>query len=284
MCIRKSLIKIFCFFIPILYLSLTIISCSTSKKVKYFQDIPDSGQIKTIAKAEYKELVIQPGDILNIAIKTIDPSSTTMVNSSNIPSGASSLSPGGAGTGGMLSALSNGGDTQPQSGLLVDKDGNIEIPIIGKLKASGYTTFQLKDTIYNHAIKYFKDPTVTVRFANFTVSVMGEVLKPGQYIMPGEKESILDAIAMAGDLTIFGVRENVLLLRDNSDGTKTAYRVNLKKSDIISAPYYYLHQNDMIYVEPRKAKSDATDASQSKYISIATAVISLIIILATRVR
>ena len=110
------------------------------------------------------------------------------------------------------------------------------------------------------------------------------MLKPGVYVMPNEKVSILDAIATAGDLTIFGKRENVLLLRENPDGTKTPYRVNLKKSNIMSEPYYYLHQNDIIYVEPRKAKSDATDAAQQKYITIAGALLSIILVLAYRVK
>jgi polysaccharide export outer membrane protein len=110
------------------------------------------------------------------------------------------------------------------------------------------------------------------------------VLKPGQYVMPEEKETIMDAIAMAGDLTIFGKRENVLLIRQNVDGTRTAYRVNLKKSDALNSPVYFLRQNDFIYVEPRKAKSDANDAAQVRYYGIAAAVASILIIIATRAK
>lgn len=280
---RKSLFWRFCLFAPVLYLSLTLFSCSSTKKVKYFQDIPDSGQVKTIAKAEYKELLLQPGDILNVIIETIDPLATTTVNSGNIMN--NSTSSVGNGVAGALTTLSGANQQlQPVTGYQLDKEGNIEIPIIGKIKAQGYTTFQLKEIVYKQAIKYFKDPTVIVRLVNFKVSVTGEVLKPGQYIMPDEKEGILDAIAMAGDLTVFGKRENVLLLRENLDGTKTAYRINLKKSNIMSSPVYYLHQNDIIYVEPRKAKSDATDAAQAKYLGILAAFFSLLIIIATRVK
>lgn len=281
---RKQLTNYLCAFI-LIPLALSIFSCNTTKKIKYFQDIPDSGQNKTIAKAEYKELLIQPGDILNVMIETTDPLATTMVNSGNTLASSSSPSPGGSGASGLLAALSGGNQQQqPVSGYLVDKEGNIEIPLIGQLKAAGYTTFELKKIIHERALENFKEPIVIVKFANFKVSVMGEVLKPGQYTMPDEKESIMDAIAMAGDLTIFGKRENVLLIRENLDGTKTTYRLNLKNSDVLASPLYYLRQNDLIYVEPRKAKSDATDAAQAKYFGIAGAVLSVLIIIATRIK
>lgn len=277
----------FCVISLLLYFGVTMFSCNTTKKIKYFQDIPDSGKTANIPEAQYKPLIIRSGDILNINIETIDPLSTSMINSVNAASGSLATSTGATGNAATsaLAGLAGAGQaTQPVSGYIVDNEGNVDIPIIGKVKAAGYTADQLKSTIYNLAIKYFKEPTVIIRFANFKVSVLGEVLRPGQYIMPDQKESILDAIAMAGDLTIFGKRGNVLLIRDNLDGTKTTYRVNLKKSDIISAPYYYLRQNDVIYVEPRSAKSDANDASQAKYVSIASAVLSLLIIIATRVK
>ncbi len=280
---RKSLIMRFCLLAQMLFLLLAMVSCSSQKKIKYFQDIPDSGQTKTIPKAEYADPIIRPGDILNIQIETIDPLSTSTINAGNVAGGSQSSS-GGSGASGLLATISGSGQSQSVSGFSVDKEGNIEIPIIGKVKAAGYTTFALKSAIYQLAIKYFKDPTIIVRLSNFKVNVMGEVLKPGQYIMPDEKESIMDAIAMAGDLTVFGKRENVLLIRENLDGTKTTYRINLKNSAILSSSDYYLRQNDIIYVEPRKAKSDATDAAQQKYITIAGALLSIILVLAYRVK
>lgn len=264
-----------------LILSFGMMSCNTTKKIKYFQDIPDSGVVKNISKAQYKPLIIRPGDIMTVVIETIDPSASNLVNSGNLVSGGVSSS----GISGLIAAGAGGNQLQqPISGFLVGRDGFIEMPIIGKIEAAGFTSSQLRDSVYKVALKYYKDPTVIVRFANFKVDVMGEVLKPGQYIMPDEKESILDAISMAGDLTIFGKRENVLLVRQHLDGTKTAYRIDLKKSDILSSPEYYLRQNDIIYVEPRKAKSDANDAAQAKYISIASSVLGLLIIIATRIK
>ena len=270
---RKSLFWRFCLFAPALYLSLTLFSCSSPRKIKYFQDIPDSGKLKTIAKAEYLEPTIQADDILTILVETVDPQATASINLGNVP-----VQSTGSIIGTSVSAQ------QVLSGYLVSKSGYVEVPVLGRIKLLGYTTEEARDIVLKEALKYFKEPTVIVRYANFKISVTGEVLKPGQYIMPNEKVSIMDALAVAGDLTIFGKRENVLLIRENADGTKTPYRINLKNSDIMSAPYYYLKQNDIIYVEPRKAKSDATDASQAKYITLAGALLSIILVLAYRVK
>ena len=264
-----SMIKKLLFKICIIFLfSLSFMSCNSTKKIKYFQDIPDSGALKIIKKAEYVEPTIQFDDILVIQIQTINAQSSSMVS---IP--ATPITPS------LSSSV-----TAQQSGFLVDKDGFVEIPVLGKIKLVGLTTTQARELIKLTASKYFKDPTVILKYANFTVTVTGEVTKPGEYLMQSEKVSIIDALAMAGDLTIFAKRENVLLVRENADGTKTPYRINLKKSDVLSSPYYYLRQNDFIYVEPRKAKSDATDASQQKYITLAGSVISVLLVLLYRTK
>ena len=270
----KSLSRRFCLFASTLLFSLTIFSCSSYKKVPYFQDIPDSGQMKTIPKTEYAEPVIQVDDILTILIQTFDPQATTMINAGNIPVLNSST------------VVSNtiSPNMQSSAGYLVDKAGVVEIPILGKIQAVGLTTTELREKIRIEAVKYLKDPTVAVRFANFKVSLTGEVARPGQYIVPNEKVSIIDALAMAGDLTIFGKRDNVLLIRENADGSKSTYRANLNKSDVMSAPYYYLKQNDVIYVEPNKSKAASTDANQARTYTIVAAALSLIIVFLTRVK
>jgi polysaccharide export outer membrane protein len=278
---RKSYLLNSWLLLSIFLISSGLFSCSSTKKIKYFQDIPDSGQMKAIAKAEYFEPKVQVDDILTIVIQTLDPTATQMINSGNIPvvgtAGAStstmSLSP---------AATSATSLQQPVSGYLVDKKGTVDIPILGRVSVIGLTTFELKDLLVKLASKYYQNPTVNVRFANFRVSITGEVLKPGVYVMPNEKVSILDAIAMAGDLTIYGKRENVLLVRENADGTKTPYRVNLKKSGIMSQEYYYLRQNDFIYVEPGTGKAAATDASQARYYTLIGSLLSVIIVFLTR--
>jgi polysaccharide export outer membrane protein len=267
---KKPSLQLFLLFIPILFL-LALGSCSSTKNIKYFEDIPDSGQLKTIAKAEYNAPTIQVDDILTILIETVDPNATATINLGNIPLQA----PAAVGAASLTQ--------QPLSGYLVNKEGFVEVPVLGRINVLGLTTDQAKALVLTEALKYFKEPTVIVRYANFKVNITGEVLKPGQYIMPNEKVSIIDAIAIAGDLTIFGKRDNVLLIRENLDGTKTTYRFNLNKSSIMSSPYYYLHQNDVIYVEPGKGKAAANDASQTRTYGILAAIASVLIILATRV-
>ncbi|WP_183568324.1 polysaccharide biosynthesis/export family protein [Mucilaginibacter sp. SP1R1] len=274
---RKNFILICLISLPLLIL----FSCSSTKKVKYFQDLADSGQLKTIAKAEYYEPKVQVDDILTIVVQTLDPSATQMINSGNIPI----VGTAGATTSSMsLSPAATAASSQQQatSGYLVDKQGFVDIPVLGKVSVIGHTTFELKDILTTLASKYYQSPTVNVRFANFKISVTGEVLKPGVYIMPNEKVSILDALAMAGDLTIYGKRDNVLLIRENADGTKSPYRINLKKSNIMSTDYYYLRQNDIIYVEPGQGKAAATDASQARYYTLVGSLLSVIIVFLTR--
>jgi polysaccharide export outer membrane protein len=248
-------------------------SCSTEKKVKYLQDIPDSGALKNIPVTLYKPPVIQNNDILTILIATTDPNNTIVINSANIPiPSVTSSSPT------SLSNLTQ----QTSAGYLVDADGYVNLPILGKIKVAGYTTNEATEIIRKLALEYYKEPTVIVRYANFKISVIGEVLKPGIYIIPNERVSVLDAISLAGDLTVFGKRDNVLLLRENSDGTETPYRINLKKSDIMSSPYFYLRQNDIIYVQPGTGKAAATDASQARYYTLVGSLLSVLIVLFTR--
>lgn len=270
---RKSYIKRFCLIAPIILLAFSIVSCSSTKNTKYFQDIPDSGRLKLIHRAEYIEPKIQVDDILTVVVQTLDPQSSSLVNTGNV-------------TGGSVPTISTTPIPTPNLGTplgyLVDKDGAITIPILGKVKVEGLTTFEAKEAISKVASIYYKDASVIVRYANFKINVGGEVSKPGTYIMPNEKVSILDAITMAGDLTIFGKRDNVLLIRENADGTKTPYRINLKKSDFMSSPYFYLRQNDYVYVEPAKGKAASTDASAAKNYTIIASALSVIIVLISR--
>lgn len=229
--------------------------------------------LKTIPPAVYSAPKIQVDDILTILVQTVDPQATVTINLGNTAIANTTAQAGTAAS-----------PQQPLSGYLVDKDGFVDLPVLGRIKLTGYTTNEAKEIVLNEANKYFKQPTVIVRYANFKFSVTGEVLKPGVYVTPNEKVSILDAIALAGDMTIFGKRDNVLLIRENADGSKTPYRVNLFKSDIISAPYFYLRQNDFIYVEPGKGKAAATDASLTRTYTIIGAALSVLIVLVSRIK
>lgn len=265
---------LFVFPITLVIISLFLFSsCTTTRKTKYFADIPDSGKLIPLPVTTYVDPKIQIDDILTIVVETLDPQATAGINLGNIPISSSSSQIGGP-------ALSS----QTIAGYLVDKDGNVELPVIGKIKVAGYTTSQAKEVIYEVASKYYAKPTVIVRYANFKITVAGEVAKPGVYVVPNEKLNITDALAMAGDLTVYGKRENILLIRTNDDGSKTPYRVNLQKSAVMNEPYFYLRQNDYLYVEPTKAKAAANDLAEARNLTIVSSVLSVLIILVSRIK
>lgn len=252
--------------VMIITVAITFASCATTKNIPYFQDVADSTKQKIIADAEYKDPVIIPDDILSVTIVTIDPTTAAPVNqAANVPVSATT------------------GTQQQVPGLLVDKDGNISLPIIGTVKVGGLTTFQAKALIKTKAEQFFKDPDVQLRFANFKVTVIGEVAHPSAFIIPNEKVSVLDALGLAGDLTIYGRRENVLLIRENN-GQKELIRLNLNSSDLFKSPYFYLKQNDVLYVEPNRSKIVAADAQQTRVITIAASIASALLILLIRLK
>ncbi|WP_443939730.1 polysaccharide biosynthesis/export family protein [Pedobacter sp. MW01-1-1] len=253
-------------------------SCTSIKNYKYFADIPDSlANKQQLAMAAYVEPKIKSDDILYIAVQTRDASVSASINALNgSPSTTTAVNTNLSGAG----VSTNQGAT---FGYLVDKSGNVNVPVLGEVKLVGLTTQEAKELISQRANKYFTDASVIVRFANFKVTVLGEVTRPGTYTVPNEKVSVLDALGYAGDLTIFGKRDNILLLRKQEDGTTAAVRLNITKSNLLQSPYFYLQQNDQLYVEPVKAKINNSDGTQLKMISIVTAVISLLIVIASRV-
>lgn len=250
-------------------------SCTTPKNVTYFQDVPDTLRQKMVALSAYYTPVIQPDDILQVSIQTLDPAATALLsqpNTANWPA----MGANAAGSTGNTSSAN-------VTGFLVDKDGYVILPLIGKVLGKGRTTDQIRDEIRTKAAEFYKDPVVTVRFANFKITVLGEVARPSTYVMPNEKVTLLDAIGIAGDLTIFGRRENVMLIRDNN-GQKEFARFNLNNSNIFTSPYFYLRQGDVVYVEPNKAKVASTDIAQVRRLSILATALSLLIVIATRVK
>jgi polysaccharide export outer membrane protein len=251
-------------------------SCASTKSVTYFQDVPDTLRQKMVDLYAYYTPGIQPDDILQVSIQTLDPSATALLSQQSVPN----LSTIGSNTSGIGNI--SVGQTSV-SGYLVDKEGYVVLPLIGKISAKGKTTDQIRDEIRTKAAEYYKDPVVTVRFANFKVTVLGEVTRPSTYVMPNEKVTLLDAIGIAGDLTIYGRRENVLLIRDNN-GKKEFARFDLSNSKIFASPYFYLRQGDVIYVEPTKAKVASTDMAQVRRLSVMATALSLLVIIATRVK
>ncbi|WP_316786263.1 polysaccharide biosynthesis/export family protein [Pedobacter frigiditerrae] len=223
-------------------------SCGTTKHKTYFGDL-DTSKIAQLPLAEFKEPLIQVDDIISISVQTVDVASSAALNQAPV------LTAAAAGTAGSI------------GGFLVDKAGNVEMPILGVLKLKGLSTAQAKEVVRERAAKYYKDPTVQVRFANYKITIIGEVARPAAYNLPNEKVSVLDAISMAGDLTVFGKRENVLLMRE-IDGRREMIRLDLSSSKVLTSPYFYLKQNDVLYVEATKAKFSANDAPRNQLISI----------------
>lgn len=214
-------------------------SCTLTKKVIYFSDIKDTtaGSLRN-AQISF-ENPIQKNDQLWITIGGSNPVDLMALNSA---SGA------GAGTGGT-SAVTGAAAI----GYLVEADGKIKIPYVGNVQAEGLTRLQLESKLTELFKDYTKNPVVNVRFLNYSFSVMGEVNNRGKFNMPTERTTILEAISMAGDLTDLGKRENVLVIRE-VNGERNFARINLLSKDLFSSPYYYLKTNDLVYVEPVKAK------------------------------
>lgn len=263
------------FGVPVVVLFALIFgACSTNKRIAYFKDVSDTvyGNPQAIAMAQASELKVQPDDILQVTIQSIDPELNNIM---------------GAGSMNELARSSNNAavPTVPSDnipGYRVDKDGFIELPLAGKIKVDGLNTTEVKERIKAKALPYYKNPVVNVRLANFRVTVLGEVLRPGTYTVSNENISLLDAIGMAGDLTIYGRRENVLLIR-KEQGQLSYIRFDLNSSKTFKSPYFVLHQGDVIYVEPNKSKVASTDVAKLRSYSLIATGISMLIVILSRV-
>lgn len=261
---KLGILAIFCMF---------LFACAAPKNITYFKDIPDTLEGKEMVQALYKTPTIQVDDILQVSIQTLDPEATTLLNQQNTANWPVT---------GNSNVQSANSANSSISGYLVDKDGNIVLPLVGKIMVKGQTTSEVRESIRVKASEYYKDPVVNVRFANFKVTILGEVTRPSTYVMPNEKVTLLDALGVAGDLTIYGKRENVLLIREK-DGKKEFARFNLNDSKLFNSPYFFLQQGDVVYVEPNKSKVASTDMVQVRRISIVASILSVLIVVASRV-
>ena len=215
------------------------------------------------------EPTIQVGDILFMGVTSLDPISSLLFNSSNA----------------MPAQGASGGNTMVQNitnGLLVDTRGEIEVPKLGKIKVIGKTKAALEQLLQQNLLAYLKDPVVIIRFMNYRVTVLGEVARPSTVAIQNERISILEALGLCGDLTIYGNRSNILLIHENN-GVKELHRINLNNTSLFSSPYYYLQSNDVLYVEPNKAKVYSSTAAPVILPNI-LASLSLILILITTLR
>jgi polysaccharide biosynthesis/export protein len=254
--------------IAFLFISLTC-SCVNNKKLtsqlKYFNTIKDT----SFLNIQSVEAIIEKGDILYISVYSNDAKTDAIINMAN-NSQSNSFSISGIST-------TPAGNT---TGYLVAEDGNIVMPQLGVISAAGKTKIQLANTIRDKLLVYTKEPIVNVRFINYKITVIGEVGRPGTYTIPSEKVTILEAIGLAGDLTIFGKRDNVMLIRE-SDQKRTITKIDLNKKDLFTSPYYYLKQNDVLYVEMNDRKIVNSDRTTERTTSLVFGTISSIAIVIT---
>lgn len=251
-------------------------SCMTTpRNIVYFQDLKkyrqnlritsDSGRYEPIIK-RYDELLI------TVSAPVLDQEAVAQFN---LPMTA------------YLTQGERGANSVQQSSVIqtyiVDRDGTVNYPVIGRIALSGLTVSQAIESIRQSVSNYVKDPVINLRIMSFKVTVLGEVTKPGSIAVNQEKISILDAIGAAGDLTIFGDRTNVLLIRENNDGSIENIRFDLTSSDLFSSPYYYLQQNDKIIVEPNRTRQlDSKFGTADGYrLSVFSMVFSAISIIAS---
>jgi len=232
-------------------------ACANSKKIAYFNNIQDT-VLKNPAIAV--EPVIQKEDLLSITVSSLNPEASYIFNSPNVltATAASTTSSTNSTTGAGASSGPIGGPTQ-LIGYLVDERGSIKFPVLGSVQVAGLTKRQLEDSIARSLEdkKLLQDPIVNVRFLNFRVTVLGEVARPTTINVVSERISIMEALGLAGDLTIYAKRENVMLIREE-DNKKIIKRLDLSSAALLSSPYYYLKTNDIVYVEPNKTKVAST--------------------------
>lgn len=224
-------------------------SCSSYKHVPYLQNAEEI--VAAQKELPLYDAKIMPKDLLTVTVNTTDPEASapfnmTVQTAQNLATSRTSYS-------------------QPVlQQYLVSNEGIIDFPVLGQLKVGGLTKSEAEDMIREKLKPYLKEvPIVTVRMSNYKISVLGEVARPGTFTVSNEKVNVLEALAMAGDMTIWGMRDNVKLVREDANGKREIVFLDMTNADIITSPYYYLQQNDILYVTPNKTKSKNSDVGQS---------------------
>ena len=254
-----------------LFLCAWLFSCNTSKPLQYFEAGVDTSQLDQI---HVPDPVIKRGDLLSIMIYSDNPEATAIYNQASGTSNSMS-----AGTGMTIGAPS---PTTTAPGYMVDVNGNIRLHEIGTMQVEGLTKEQLSDQIVEKLkkIEVLKNPYCIIRFLNFKITVLGEVKNQGVFTLPGEKASIFEALGLAGDITSYGRKDNVILIREAA-GKRSYAKLDISKQDVITSPYFYLQQNDVIIVAADKKKTTPADEQTLRYITVGATVVSSIAILLT---
>ncbi|MBC8033236.1 MAG: polysaccharide biosynthesis/export family protein [Chitinophagaceae bacterium] len=233
-------------------------SCGNARKA-YRELLYLQGNLDTLPNkiVPAKEVAIQKGDLLSIVVYSDNAEATALFNQQGNGSASSASAASGA-TGGYL----------------VDQAGNIQFHSLGLIQVEGINKLQLTQKLTDSLRLYLKNPYVTIRFLNFRFTVIGEVLKPGSYTIPEEKISILEMLGLAGDLTVYGRRDNILVIRER-EGKREFGRLDLRKNNIFQSPYFYLQQNDVVVVEPNPKKPTVNDQVTARNLTIASGIAAL---------
>jgi polysaccharide export outer membrane protein len=254
----------------ILIAILSLYSCKTSRQLPYFKDLPETAPVSKIVSLPYEPLRLQPNDEIQVTISSASPEASHFFNlaatSVPVPASTSSL-------------------PAPSSGFMnlyhVSFTGNITMPVLGDIKVAGLTTEEVKSNILEKLKEYLKDAVVTVTLTNFKVTVIGEVNHPVVVPVNGQTINVLEAVGASGDMTVFGIRKNVRVIRKLPDGSTEVAVLDFNKSNVMQSPYFQLKQNDVVYIQPNKSKGIQGTRS-GIWIPIVTTLISVAAIIITR--
>lgn len=267
--LRQSFSRLWAYGLIIVFLG-ALVSCGSSRKSQkellYLQ-----GKLDTLPNLSTtpREVTVQKGDLLSIIVYSDNPEATAIYNQQQVAPPSNSVSSNTASTGAITV------NSPTTVGYLVDQQGNIHFQTLGTIHAEGLTKLQLMSLLSDKLSQYLKNPYVNIRFLNFKFTVIGEVNKPGSYVVPDEKITVLEMLGLAGDLTIYGRRDNILVIREK-DGKREFGRIDLRRSDVFQSPFFYLQQNDVVLVEPNPKKPTVNDQVASRNLALATGVASLL--------
>ncbi len=247
--------------IAIIVLTLSFVSCVSPSKVVYLNNLADSASAALHKARTNFDNPIQKNDLLSISVGGVNYEDLSVLNSGS----------------GIIPGATAGAAASKSIGYLVEADGKIQFPFLGRIQAAGLTRLELEDTLTSKLKDYTKDPVVNVKFLNYSYSVLGEVTHPGKFEMDNERTTVLEALGSAGDLTVFGKRDNILVIRE-VNGERKFGRINLLSKDVFQSPYYYLKANDVIYVEPVRTRFFSRSGI-TQYISIIAAGVTLLLTL-----